>query len=212
MARSLFLTFAAASIALAAAATPVWAQTTVTTTTTTKTLGGITSQTTVTEETSVIGEPTKPVAPAAGTTGAGVPTTGVPATGVPATGVPATGAPSAQDEVMTKAGIRDACTGVAKDSREDPRWRDFAAKLVFTVEGGGFLPDVLTRIEDRQGNEVFTARCDGPWLLLDLPADSYRVVATAEDPRGEIHQRTADISVGAQGQSETIIRFDDIPG
>lgn len=208
MARSFYLTLAAASVVLGVAAAPpvlaqALAQSTVTTTTTTKTIGGITTETTVTEETSVLGEPKDPVAPAQGTTGVGA--------GVGA-GAATMGAPSATDEIATKDGIRFACTGVAEDSRQDPRWQAFAAKLVFTAQGGRFLSDVLTRVEDRQGNEVFTARCDGPWLVLDLPADSYRVVATAEDPQGEIHQRTADISVGAGGQSETVIRFDDIPG
>ncbi|MEX0758187.1 MAG: hypothetical protein WD100_01285 [Tistlia sp.] len=208
MARSTFLPLLAAAALAGGAALPAYAQstTTTTTTTTTKSVGGITSRTTVTEETSVLGEPSDALE---------IDRQAVPAPGTAVqsgTSAAVTGAPSAQDEVMTRDGIRYACTGVALDSREDPRWRAFPAKLVFTVKGGGYLPDVLTRIEDRQGKAVFTAKCDGPWLLVDLPADRYRVVATAEDPQGRVHQRTADISVGAGRQSETIIRFDEIPG
>lgn len=222
MARSTFLPLvAAAAFVGGAALQPVFAQSTVTTTTTTKTVGGITSKTTVVEETSVLGQPSSQLEISPESRGAVVPNgaAGQGGTGVQpgvrsgiGSQVTATGAPSASDEVMTKDGIRYACTGVALDSRNDPRWNDFAAKLVFTVQGGGFLPDVLTRFEDRQGNEVFTMRCDGPWLLVDLPPDSYKVVATAEDPQGRVHQRTANLSVGARGQSETIIRFNEIPG
>lgn len=203
------------------------AQTSVTTTTTTKTVGGITSQTTVTKETSVLGEPSSSELPAPRSTMSrdgetsvlGEPspsggssfgaTAASPATEPsPTVGVAPTA--SSSDRIMTKDGIRYACAGVGLDSRSDPRWNDFAAKVVFTIKGGGYLPDVLTTFSDGSGNQVFSVRCDGPWLLVDLPADTYRINATATDPRGQVHERTGRISVAAKGQRETIIRFDDI--
>lgn len=199
------LLLAGAALPPAAAQDSQRSVTTTTTTTTTRTLGGMTVEETVTEETSVLGEP----APA-GTAGGAAP--GGAATGGAAAGAPLSGAPAATDEIRTRDGLRYACTGVAKDSREDPRWRDFSAKLVFTVKGGGYLPDVMTRIEDAQGREVFVERCDGPWLLIDLPAGRYRIVATAEDPQGRVHEHTARLSVEARGQSEAILRFEEIPG
>ncbi len=174
--------------------------TTTTITTTTKKLGDLTGRETVTEETSVTVEAPQAsgsVSSAAAASGQG--------------NVAPGGAPAATDSVMTKDGLRYACTGIAKDSREDPRWDAFAAKLVYTVQGGGYLPGVTTRIENQSGSEVFAVRCDAPWLLVDLPADSYTVIATAEDPQGQLHRRTADLSVGASGQSEAIIRFNEIP-
>ncbi|SMF14528.1 hypothetical protein SAMN06265365_10527 [Tistlia consotensis] len=119
---------------------------------------------------------------------------------------------ASNDKILTKDGIRYACTGVGEDSRSDPRWKNFAAKLVFTVKGGGYLPDVMARIENGKGKQVFSMKCAAPWLLVDLPADHYKVVATAEGPQGKRFEQTADLSVGAKGQHEAIIRFDGIPG
>lgn len=205
MARSMILPLvAAAALAGGAALSGAQAQTT-TVTTQTKTMGGVTSKTTtVTTETSVTGAPDS-----------GSATSGSAAAGgdlETRTGAEAASQMSSNDKVMTKDGIRYVCTGVGEESRTDPRWKDFAAKLVFTVKGGGYLPDVQTDIKNGKGQQVFSMKCDAPWLLVDLPAARYKVVATAEDPQGKTHERTADISVAAKGQREAIIRFDDIPG
>lgn len=207
MARSTILPLSAVLALLGGAALePALGQTTtIEKTTTIKKLGDLTSQTTVTRETTVLGEPQENplVIDEERTTGTQGAATG------PA--VP-TGAPAHEDEVQTHDGVRYACTGIAHDSRDDPRWAEFPAKLVYSVNGGGYLSDVLTRIEDGQGNAVFTMRCNGPWLLVDLPPDSYRVIATAEDRQGQVHQKTKTMSVGASGQSETNIQFSEIPG
>lgn len=116
------------------------------------------------------------------------------------------------DPVRTRDGVRYACTGVGSESRQDPRWREFAAKLVFAAGSGGYLSQVGTRITDSQGRTVFEVLDCGPWLLLDLPAGRYDVVATAHDGHGRTYQSRSTISVGGAGQRETIVRFPEIPG
>ena len=96
------------------------------------------------------------------------------------------------DPIRTQDGIRYACTGVGAGSREDPRWREFAAKLVFAANNGGYLSDVTTRVVDGTGKTVFTSTC-GPWLLLDLPAGRYDVTATARDSGGGTHDSKATV-------------------
>ena len=116
------------------------------------------------------------------------------------------------DPIRSSDGIRYACTGVGSDSRQDPRWRSFAAKLVFAADNGGFLSQVGTRIADSQGRTVFEVQECGPWLLLDLPAGSYEAAATARDGQGRPYERRFAVTAGAGGQSETIVRFSEIPG
>lgn len=118
----------------------------------------------------------------------------------------------AADPVQTQNGIRYACTGVGSDSRTDPRWPGFAAKLVFAAGSGGYLSQVGTRITDGQGRQVFEVVDCGPWLLVDLPAGRYQLVATAHDGQGNTSQSRATLSVGGSGQVETIVRFPEIPG
>lgn len=119
---------------------------------------------------------------------------------------------AAADSVMTKDGVRYACTGVGAESRDDPRWREFAAKVVFAASNGGYLADVNTRVADGQGRTVLETRDCGPWLLLDVPQGSYRINATAHDAAGRYYESEATMTVGGSGQSETIVRFPQIAG
>ncbi len=116
------------------------------------------------------------------------------------------------DPIRVRDGIRYACTGVGAESREDPRWGEFPAKLVFAAKNGGYLSRVVTRITDGQGRTVFVVQDCGPWLLIDMPKGSYRVTATAEDGQGRIFDSRASLAVGGSGQTETVVRFPDIPG
>lgn len=116
------------------------------------------------------------------------------------------------NEIRSENGIRYACTGVGKDSREDPRWDQFSAKMVYAVEGGGYLPGVTTRISRADGGDVlFSQWCDGPWLLADLPPGDYEVTALAEDDQGKVHRHQATLSVDEQGQAEQVITFPEMP-
>ncbi|MEQ8817476.1 MAG: hypothetical protein RLO51_22120 [Thalassobaculum sp.] len=116
------------------------------------------------------------------------------------------------DQVMTRDGTRYACTGIGAESRTDPRWSGFPAKLVFAANDGGYLSQVATRIADGQGRTVFEVQDCGPWLLLDLPKGRYTVNATAHDGQGRNYESRAIMTVGAGGQTETVVRFPDLAG
>ena len=116
------------------------------------------------------------------------------------------------DPGMTRDGTRYACTGIGAESRTDPRWSGFPAKLVFAASDGGYLSQVATRIADGQGNTVFEVQDCGPWLLLDLPTGRYTVNATAHDGQGRNYESRATMTVGAGGQTETVVRFPDLAG
>lgn len=114
------------------------------------------------------------------------------------------------DPVRTRDGVRYACTGVGADSRHDPRWPGFSAKLVFAAGNGGYLSQVATRIADGQGRAVLDVQDCGPWLLVDLPAGRYRVVATARDSQGRSSESISGLTVGGGGQAEAVLRFPEI--
>lgn len=116
------------------------------------------------------------------------------------------------DPIRTQAGIRYACTGVDADSREDPRWKQFAARLVFAAGSGDYLSQVTVRVVDAGGKTVVEVADCGPWLLLDLPQGRYRIFASAPDGQARRHDGSGALNVGGSGRSEAIIRFPDISG
>lgn len=118
----------------------------------------------------------------------------------------------AADPIRTQAGIRYACTGVDADSREDPRWKQFAGKLVFAAGSGDYLSQVTVRVVDAAGKTVVEVADCGPWLLLDLPQGRYRIFAAVRDGQAWQHDASGALSVGGAGRSETVIRFPDISG
>src|SRR5262245_37813282 len=87
---------------------------------------------------------------------------------------------SAQDPILEANGIKYACAGVGKVSRNDPRWASFPVKLEFAAANGDFLGDPAVTVTDGSGKPVFQAQCDGPWVLIELPAGSYKVHATGQ--------------------------------
>jgi hypothetical protein len=80
------------------------------------------------------------------------------------------------------------CGGVGQVDAE--RIKAEAAKhhalLTFADRGGAYVADVDVRVIDSRGGEVLRAQCDGPLMLLDLPAPGkYRVVATVDGVQRE---------------------------
>lgn len=113
-------------------------------------------------------------------------------------------AQSGGDPILQANGIRYACAGVGKVSREDPRWATFPVKLVFAAPDGNFLGDPAVAITDAGGKPVFHAQCDGPWVLIELPAGSYKVHATGQ--KGA-YSKDFDLSVKAGGQTSKTVRL-----
>ena len=77
-------------------------------------------------------------------------------------------------------------------------------KVVTAARSGHYLADVDVTIVDDRGVKVLAARMEGPWLLAELPAGRYRVVA---DYRGAT--QTRDIAVGREGRKEVVLHWAD---
>jgi len=112
----------------------------------------------------------------------------------------------ADDEEKTYKGIAYACAGVG-DSKEDPKWKAYPLKLMFTAGSRAYVSQVEVSLQDSSGAEVLKVNCDAPWLLAKLKPGSYSVTARADG--GGV--KTAKVTVGASGQSELAIRFPAIP-
>jgi hypothetical protein len=113
-------------------------------------------------------------------------------------------AQGAGDPILEANGIKYACAGVGKASRSDPRWPAFPVKLEFAAANGDFLGDPAVTITDASGNAVFQAQCNGPWVLIELPAGSYKVHATGQ--KGQ-YAKDFDLAVKAGGQTQKTIRL-----
>ena len=113
-------------------------------------------------------------------------------------------AQSGGDPILEANGVKYACAGVGKASRGDPRWTSFPVKLQFAAANGDFLGDPAVTVTDGSGKQVFQAQCNGPWVLIELPAGSYKVHATGQ--KGAYAKDFA-LSVKASGQTSKTIRL-----
>jgi hypothetical protein len=126
---------------------------------------------------------------------------------VAATGLPA----SAQnagvaggDPILEANGIKYACAGIGKVSRNDLRWPAFPVKLVFAAANGDFLGDPDVTVTDASGKTVFSAQCNGPWVLIELAPGSYKVHATGQ--KGQ-YAKDFPITVSAGKQTSKTVRL-----
>ena len=108
------------------------------------------------------------------------------------------------DPILEANGIKYACAGVGKASRADPRWPAFPVRLEFAAANGDFLGDPDVTITGDGGKQVFQAKCNGPWVLVELPAGSYKVHATGQ--KGQ-YAKDFDLAVKAGGQTKKTIRL-----
>jgi hypothetical protein len=106
------------------------------------------------------------------------------------------------DRPLVYDGTQFVCTGISFESRDDPHWKRYPAKLVFAETSGAYVADVDVEIRDGRGRVVLQASCPTPWLLVDLQPGRYTVGATYE---GE--QRTAQLTVPRSGQVATTIHY-----
>jgi hypothetical protein len=113
-------------------------------------------------------------------------------------------AQGAGDPILEANGIKYACAGVGKASRSDPRWPSFPVRLEFAAANGDFLGDPAITVSDASGKQVFQVQCNGPWVLIELPAGSYKVHATRQ--KGQ-YAKDFDLAVKAGGQTKKTIRL-----
>lgn len=98
-------------------------------------------------------------------------------------------------------GIESVCTGVGLDVRQDPRWNAYSLKVEIAGPGGQYLGDERLTVS-RDGKELVSLTCSGPWVLLQLPQGRYQVKA-------DIGNQSANSAafVPAAGQGRIILRF-----
>ena len=113
--------------------------------------------------------------------------------------------PLPPDLAVVTGSVEAVCTGASLDAREDPRWPAYSLKLEFAGEGGRYLGGETVTVR-KQGKEVFSGSCEGPWLLLRLPAGRYAVEARLN---GNIVSSSA--VVPAAGQARVVLRFAETP-
>ena len=118
---------------------------------------------------------------------------GATSSGAAAPGVPIVG----QDIAYASGGI-----GINERDVMQTMTADYSLKLEFAVEGSGaYLSDISVTL--RQGTDtIFQVAGVGPWLLVKLPAGSYRVIAVSGDQTVE-----AVIDVPESGLASAVLRF-----
>lgn len=107
--------------------------------------------------------------------------------------------------VMTQNGIRYVSGGIGEE--EAAAMQKLAAhyslRVMVAGKSGEYLSDVDVTVASAAGKSVFSARTDGPFLLVALPAGHYRVTAAS----GQATQTRA-VVVPAQGTARLDMRLD----
>lgn len=84
---------------------------------------------------------------------------------------------------QTKNGVTYLCGGVSEDESaymKSVAARDYDLMMTFAEKNGNYLADVEVAIKDARGKTLLEATCDGPIMLVDLPAaGGYRIHAEA---------------------------------
>lgn len=96
--------------------------------------------------------------------------------------------------VIASAGMQPLSSGIGLENRQPHP--EYPLKLVFAMSGGAYLANVNVTILDSTGKEVATLHSPGPWLFVDLPAGTYKVLAKRAN--GEL--ATAMLHLTGDGQ------------
>lgn len=80
---------------------------------------------------------------------------------------------------MTVNGVETVCTGTTIDIRADPQWRAYPFHLEVAGKDGQYLGDEKVTVSGN-GHSV-SVQCAGPWVLMKLPAGSYKVSLDVPD-------------------------------
>jgi hypothetical protein len=102
----------------------------------------------------------------------------------------------------TVGGVETVCTGTTTDVREDPKWQAYSLRLEFTGKDGQYLGDEQVNVSGN-GRSV-SVHCNGPWVLMKLPAGTYKVSADVADAGHK------DVTVRVPGR--VIVRFPNAGG
>ena len=103
-------------------------------------------------------------------------------------------------------GIQTVCDGISLNDRDNPEWRAFSLRMEFAGKGGQYLGGETVSLK---GNEIdISVTCQGPWVLMDLPAGSYRISADVPDAG----HKEMNVRVPASGQAVVVFSFPNAGG
>lgn len=103
-------------------------------------------------------------------------------------------------------GIETVCDGISLNDRNDAKWRSYSLRLEFAGKGGQYLGGETVNIK---GNELdVSVECQGPWVLMKLPAGSYHMTADVPDAG----HKEMNVRVPASGQAVVVISFPNAGG
>jgi hypothetical protein len=107
------------------------------------------------------------------------------------------------DQVRDIDGVQVACTGIGQ-TKQDPKWLAYSVRVEFARANGNYLAnETLTLMGP--GGPRFTVACDGPWVLLSLPAGAYRLQGQSSE--AGTAPITQSATAPAQGQARVIMTF-----
>src|ERR1700741_5302188 len=76
-------------------------------------------------------------------------------------------------------GVETVCDGTTIANRNDPKWRAYSLRMEFAGKGGQYLGGETVSVK---GEEIdVSVTCEGPWVLMKLPAGSYHISADVPD-------------------------------
>jgi hypothetical protein len=111
------------------------------------------------------------------------------------------------DQTVTADKVEVACTGIGANAREDPRWKAFPVRVEFAAPNGDYFSDEIVSLSTAAGEHLITVACEGPWVLLKLPAGRYTIAARLNDVAAKTE--TATFSPPRSGQKLVMIHFPD---
>lgn len=98
-------------------------------------------------------------------------------------------------------GIEAVCTGIGDEAQRDERWKTYPLKIVLAGKGGQFVADADVTLS-QSGKDVVSVHCEGPWVLVKVPAGRYRITGALDGITAE-----TDADAPASGQGRAILRF-----
>lgn len=125
---------------------------------------------------------------------------------------PALADPLVMDQPVSLNGIETVCTGIGDEAMHDPRWKAYPIRVEFSNGGAQYLAGPHFVLKDTDGKVLTSLDCDGPWVLLQLPAGKEYIAAASFSDDPEDGERSARFKVpGAGHQKRVVLAFPHIP-
>jgi hypothetical protein len=105
------------------------------------------------------------------------------------------------DTPTTVNGVVSVCTGIGNADETNTKWAAYPVKVEIAGKEGQYLGGATVTIK-KDGSELATVTCAGPWILFKLAPGRYDVTGTI---KGEI--KTGVVYAPQSGQGRVILRF-----